>query len=98
MKTLIERLMSVADLNAEMLKKEHIFLSKRLSSLRNSEEITNDAYLAAGAIEGGIELLSSLVGLGVDKEEINLRLQALLERAERIDSAHPNLGTAIGNA
>jgi len=71
------------------------FLSTTLETLRDSGEISNDAYLEAGSIQGGLSIISNLIAQGVSEEEVLVQLQHLQDRAERIHSNHPELDGKI---
>ena len=45
-------------------------MSLDLASQRNSGAISNDAFLEAGVIQGGISVLAKMVATGVDHSEI----------------------------
>ena len=51
------------------------FLSSTLSLLRDSEKISNDEFLEAGSIQGGLNLLSAMISNGVEAEELELSLK-----------------------
>jgi hypothetical protein len=95
MHTCIDSLIASENLDAEMIKQEVIFLQETLENLRLNGTISNDAYLDAGSVEGGLNMLASLIELGVSAAEIQDRLRQLHERAGRIDEAHPSLGPAV---
>ena len=67
------------------------FLSEVLGNLRDAGHITNDAYLDAGAIQGGLSLVASLLDQGAPKDEIDAQLSQLSQRATRICSTHPEI-------
>ena len=95
MQTLLGRLLKNEILTKEQVQLEHDQLAKRLEILHMHEKISIDAFLAAGAIQGGLEILSTLVGLNVEREEVIRHLNSMLERAARIHEAHPGLNQAI---
>ncbi|MBC8437799.1 MAG: hypothetical protein H8D82_00850 [Euryarchaeota archaeon] len=84
-------------MTTELVKQEVEFLQSSLENLRINGEISNDAYLDAGAVEGGLSMLANLIELGIAAEEIQDLLRQLHERAGRIDEAHPNLGPAVAS-
>lgn len=71
------------------------FLSEALGNLRDSGQITNDAYLDAGAIQGGLSLVASLLEQGVSNEEADVQISQLSQRAETICAAHPDIDSQI---
>ena len=50
------------------------FLSSTLSLLRDSEKISNDEFLEAGLIQGGLNLLSAMISNGVEAEELEIQI------------------------
>jgi hypothetical protein len=95
MQSCINQLMNANNLTTEMVQQEVEFLQKALENLRIKGDISNDSYLDAGAVEGGLSMLANLMGLGVSSDEINDHLRQLHERAGRIDEAHPTLGPSV---
>lgn len=66
-------------------------LSDSLSNLRASGQISNEAYLEAGIIQGGLTTLSNLIKQGVGQSEIELHVSNLLTKAENICEIHTDL-------
>ncbi len=95
MRTSLDRLNHQGDMTHETVSNEVEFLSATLEALRDSGEISNDAYLDAGSIQGGLSVISNLIAQGVSDEEVRVQLQQLLNRAEKIDSNHPELDGKI---
>ncbi len=87
--------MATHNLNAETVRVEVEFLQNALENLRVNGVISNDSYLDAGAIEGGLSMLANLLDLGISDEEVRDHLRQLHDRAGRIDEAHPALGAAV---
>ena len=54
-----------------------------------------DAYLAAGAVQGGLAMLGDMIDIGITRSEVQDQLRQLLERADRVDESHPGLDEAI---
>ena len=71
------------------------FLSSTLSLLRDSEEISNDEFLEAGAIQGGLNLLSAMISNDVEAEELEIQISSLKDRALSICERFPNLDKKI---
>ena len=67
------------------------FLSSTLSLLRDSEKISNDEFLEAGLIQGGLNLLSAMISNGVEAEELEIQITSLKDRALLICQRFPNL-------
>ena len=71
------------------------FLSSTLSLLRDSEEISNDEFLEAGLIQGGLNLLSAMISNGAEAEELENQISSLKDRALSICERFPNLDEKI---
>ena len=80
---------------SEHVTEEVEFLSEALGNLRDAGQISNDAYLDAGAIQGGLSLVASLLDQGAPTKEIDVQLSQLSERATRICSIHPEIDSQI---
>ena len=74
---------------------EVVFLSSTLSLLRDSEEISNDEFLEAGSIQGGLNLLSAMISNGAEAEELEIQISSLKDRALSICERFPNLDEKI---
>lgn len=70
-------------------------LSESLSDLRSSGQISNDAYLDAGVIQGGLTTLSNLIDQGCDISEIQLHFSNLMNKAASICQTHTDLQAHI---
>ena len=66
--------------SAEDVSKEVAFLSDTLSLLRDSGQITNDAFLEAGVIQGGLNVLSSMISNDIGESEVNQQMHSLVSR------------------
>ena len=66
-------------------------MSLDLASQRNSGEISNDAFLEAGVIQGGITILANMVATGVDHSEILVHFNQIRDRAATICINFPEL-------
>ena len=84
-------------LTSQIVSNEVAFLSETLGNLRDSGEISNDAYLDAGGIQGGLSLIASLLEQNVSDEEIQMQLEQLADRARRISSNYPDMDKKIEN-
>ena len=71
------------------------FLSSTLSLLRDSEEISNDEFLEAGSIQGGLNLLSAMISNGAEADELEIQISSLKDRALSICERFPNLDKKI---
>jgi len=97
MKTSMDRLHVYDSLTSEIVSNEVEFLSETLGNLRDSGEISNDAYLEAGGIQGGLSLIASLIDQEVSDDEIQMQLDQLITRALRISTNYPEMDGKIEN-
>ena len=70
-------------------------MSLDLASQRNSGEISNDAFLEAGVIQGGISVLANMVATGVDHSEIMMHFNQIRDRAATICTNFPELSVVL---
>ena len=82
-------------LTSQIVSNEVAFLSETLGNLRDSGEISNDAYLDAGGIQGGLSLIASLLDQNVSDDEILVQLEQLADRARRISVNYPDMDGKI---
>ena len=71
-------------------------MSLDLASQRNSGEISNDAFLEAGVIQGGITVLANMVATSVDHSEILDHFNQIRDRAATICENFPELTVILG--
>ncbi|MDE0706228.1 MAG: hypothetical protein OSB22_00355 [Candidatus Poseidoniales archaeon] len=95
MKTSMNRLHEYELLTSQIVSNEVGFLSETLGNLRDSGEISNDAYLEAGSIQGGLSLIASLIDQEVSDNEIQMQLNQLISRALRISTNYPEMDQKI---
>ena len=95
MKTSMNRLHEYGLLTSQIVSNEVGFLSETLGNLRDSGEISNDAYLEAGSIQGGLSLIASLIDQEVSDNEIQMQLDQLISRALRISTNYPEMDQKI---
>ena len=95
MRTCIDRLIARPHVDGPILRAESEFISNRLEICRLSEEISNDAYLDAGIIQGALEMVANHVEMGVPQTEIHDLLVQQLSRADKLEEIHPGLDSAI---
>ena len=95
MKTSMNRLHEYELLTSQIVSNEVEFLSETLGNLRDSGEISNDAYLEAGSIQGGLSLIASLIDQEVSDNEIQMQLNQLISRALRISTNYPEMDQKI---
>ena len=77
------------------MKHEVNYLAGRLEELRIQRNISNEAYLDAGVIQGAIELIANMIDMGVPQREVQQELQQQLFRAQRLETKHPGLNWAV---
>ena len=70
-------------------------LANALDSLRSDGTISNDAYLDAGAIQGGMMMIANLIDAGIDRDELSQHMSALVSRFNHVEEAHPGLSSAV---
>ena len=97
MKTSMNRLHTHDSLTSQIVAKEVEFLSEILGNLRDSGEISNDAYLEAGGIQGGLALIASLIDQDVSNDEIQEGFDQLIVRSFRICTNYPGMDEKIEN-
>ena len=95
MRSSIDRLTGLAHLDPNSLNEEISFLENSLDQLLHTQRISNDAYLAAGAVQGGLAMLGDMIDIGIPRDEVQEQLRQLLDRAVRVDESHPGLDEAI---
>tara|TARA_Y100000768_G_C23968681_1_gene679305 strand:+ start:130 stop:390 length:261 start_codon:yes stop_codon:yes gene_type:complete len=61
-------------------------ISERLVSARDSGDITNDEFLSAGKIEGGIDVIIAMLENEAPSEEIRIHVESIVERIRAISS------------
>ena len=87
--TSIDRVTSTETQLSSQISDEVEFLSTTLSLLRDSEEISNDEFLEAGSIQGGLNLLSAMITNGAKTDELEVQISSLKQRAQSICEKHP---------
>ncbi len=70
-------------------------MSLDLASQRNSGEISNDAFLEAGVIQGGISILANMVATDVNHSEIMVHFTQIRDRAATICTNYPELTSTL---
>jgi hypothetical protein len=97
MRTVIESLIALPHVDSITLHNEIVFIESSLETLRSDDAITNDAYLAAGAVQGGISMIRNMLDAGISRDEVQTHLRDLLIRAIKLDEEHPELDGAINS-
>ena len=84
--------------SADQIRSRIESLVDALDVLRQDGAITNDAYLDAGAIHGGLMMLSNLIEVGIDRTEVKSHMEDLISRAQRVEEVHPGLMASVDAA
>ena len=95
MRTCVDTLIALAHVDGPSVRNEAQFIADRLDVLRQTGQISNDAYLDAGAIQGAFNMIGNLVEMGVPQKEIFSQLKEQLNRAWRLEEIHPGLDSAV---
>ncbi len=82
-------------IDEESIRAEVEFIADALDSLRHDGKISNDAYLDAGSVQGGLTMVANLASLNVEQSELIEHLSQIEGRASRLEIVHPGLGAAI---
>jgi len=88
----------IKSVTAEQIRSSIESLVDALDVLRQDGAITNDAYLDAGAIHGGLMMLSNLIEVGIDRTEVKSHMDDLISRAQRVEEVHPGLMASVDAA
>jgi hypothetical protein len=83
------------NLDNELVNSEVNYISSTLELMRDAQQISNDAYLDSGSIQGGLSVISSLLEQGISDSEIDSLLNTLFERAKILNSKYPKLNKLI---
>ena len=80
-----------SSLTSNFIEKEITIISETLEMMRDSNEISNDAYLELGSIQGGLSVIASLVLQNVESAEITLLLNTLEERSIILEKKYQSM-------
>ena len=95
MQTLIRRFENLETIDLEVLEEEIIFLAKNLEMLRITDKISNDAFLDAGMIQGGLTTISNLLSQGLNTQDVKGQLERLKDKAIVLGDSYPELDQLI---
>ena len=95
MKTLISRFEKLENIKSDVLDNEIIFLADTLEMLRITDEISNDAFLDAGMVQGGLSIISNLLTQGLQPEDVQNQIHRLKEKSIALSNLYPNLDQLI---
>ena len=92
-KSIIEKKSNGTSITSKMLNLEIDYISKTLELMRDAQEISNDAYLDSGSIQGGLTVVSSLIEQKISDSEIDSLMETLNSRAINLEEKY--LGLSI---
>ena len=95
METLIRRFEDLENINSIVLGSEILFLTETLEMLRITEKISNDAFLDAGMIQGGLSIISNLLSQGLQPNDIKNQLSRLKDKAAALSETYPDLDRLV---
>ena len=95
--TTLDRIESLSDSSIGMIEKQRDFVRDSLEVLRGTSQISNDAFLDAGTIQGGLSLLLNLISQGISEDESFSQLEALKSRAHLLEEKYPGLDEKVEN-
>ena len=95
--TSLERFVKLDQTSVGEIESERNFIRDTLEVLRATGEISNDAFLDAGTIQGGLTLLQNLLSQGISEEEASEQLRSLKSRAEVLNKTYLDLDRKVEN-
>ena len=95
METLVRRFENYETLDSKILEEEIAFLAKNLEILRITGKISNDAFLDAGMIQGGLSIISNLLSQGIETKDVKGQLKRLRDKSIVLDDTYPELDKLI---
>ena len=93
--TSLEKFTDLGPSSIEDIEMERDFIRDALEVLRATGEISNDAFLDAGTIQGGLSLLLNLLSQGITVDEASLQLNSLKNRAFTLNQSYPGLDEKV---
>ena len=93
--TSLDRIESLEKTSIPNIQTEIDYLRDTLEVLRATEEISNDAFLEAGSIQGGLSLILNLISQDIPKEEADSQLESLKQRARTLEESYSGLDDKI---
>ena len=91
----VDSLLPLVSLTSSAIKLEMQFLSETLELLRDRQLISNEAYLEAGSIQGGMNVISNLLDNNVEDGEISIQYETLSNKSQRLHNNFPQLNNLI---
>lgn len=93
--TSLERFAELGKTSAGEIESERDFIRDALEVLRGTGEISNDAFLDAGTIQGGLSLMLNLINQGISNDEAQNQLNSLKIRANSLENKYPGLDEKV---
>ncbi|MDP6212480.1 MAG: hypothetical protein QGF32_02865 [Candidatus Thalassarchaeaceae archaeon] len=93
--TSLERFAELGNTSTGEIESERDFIRDALEVLRGTGEISNDAFLDAGTIQGGLSLMLNLINQGISNDEAQNQLNSLKIRANSLEDKYPGLDEKI---
>ena len=93
--TSLNRFESLEKTSIPNIQTEIDYLRDTLEVLRATGEISNDAFLEAGSIQGGLSLILNLISQDIPKDEADSQLESLKERARTLEESYSGLDDKI---
>tara|TARA_S200000501_G_scaffold230410_2_gene216127 strand:+ start:5425 stop:5727 length:303 start_codon:yes stop_codon:yes gene_type:complete len=91
----LDRIKSLDNSSLGTIEEQRDFVRDTLEVLRATSEITNDAFLDAGTIQGGLSLLLNLISQGISEDEASSQLEGLKSRARLLEDKYPGLDQKV---
>ena len=91
----LERFENIDNSSIVAIQEEIHYLQDTLEVLRATKEISNDAFLEAGSIQGGLSLILNMLSQGISEAEANSQLLRLKERAKSLNGTYPGFDEKI---
>ena len=93
----LDRIESLGNSSLGVIEEQRDFIRDSLEVLRATSQISNDAFLDAGTIQGGLSLLLNLISQGISEAEAFTQLEALKTRAHLLEEKYPGLDAKVEN-
>ena len=93
----LDMIESLGNSSLGMIEEQRDFVRDSLEVLRATSQISNDAFLDAGTIQGGLSLLLNLISQGISEDEAFSQLEALKSRAHLLEEKYPGLDKKVEN-
>ena len=93
--TSLERISKLGPTSKDKIEFERDFIRDTLEILRAIGEISNDAFLDAGTIQGGLSLMLNLLSQEISDAEASEQLDNLKSRAIALNQKYPELDNKV---